>query len=89
MPRTSGEIAVTALIGDAENGELLRTDTTLQVSPGLPVYEVDSPIRIPGANVWLVVGVLVAVWGVYLWVMWLLWIVSSEQQQEEPIGGMR
>ena len=89
VPRTSGEIAVTAVIGDAENGELLRTDGTLQVAPGPPVYEVESPIRIPGANVWLVVGALTTVWSVYLWVMWLLWIVSSEQKGEEFVGGLR
>ena len=84
--RTEGELTVTARAGSVEGGALGETAGTLTVGPGGPVFTPESPIRIPGANVWLVVSVLTMVSCAYLWMMWLLWKISSEPEPEFPPG---
>ncbi|MHC4066609.1 MAG: Ig-like domain-containing protein [Planctomycetota bacterium] len=65
-PATEGEIAVTATFSGTEVFAPATASRTLEVMPGPGLYREVSPFRVPGTNVWMVVGILTAIWSVYL-----------------------
>ena len=77
IPRTEGEIAISAWAEQVEDGSVIETSGVLPVKPGSPVFIPERPFRVPGANAWLVVTVLIVVWSLYLWTMWILWKVRA------------
>lgn len=76
VPRREGElkIAVRLPAGDGHGAATAMAAVTVQ--PGPSVYEESAGVRVPGVNVWLLVGVLGAVWCTYVTVMVLLAIIA-------------
>lgn len=66
LARREGTRSLTvSYAGDAAHAPASVT-IELPVAPGGPVYHVELPSSIPGVNRFLVIGVLVAVWGTML-----------------------
>lgn len=65
-PRIEGRDTITASFAGDSVFAPANASRKLQVEAGPQLYEVDSPFRIPGADIWMVTGILGVVWGLYL-----------------------
>ena len=82
VPKTDGELNLIARFdGNATNGATEEFGT-LVVLPGPATYEQESLFRIPGANLWVVVIVLVVVWSMYLSFVRVFWSISRDGNVE-------
>lgn len=76
MPRLSGERTIKAqFLG---NDVFAATDTLkpILVAEGPEVFSEEIPFRIPGANIGVVIGVLIVIWALYLLIVGLFWRIS-------------
>ncbi len=65
-PASEGEIVIRASFDGTEIFAPAATSRPLEVEPGPELYREERPFRVPGIGVWMVVGIIIAVWGVYL-----------------------
>lgn len=87
VPGTAGENLITArFAGDGALAPALATQA-LEVTEGPPSYSETAGIRVPGVGLWLLVAILGAVWGVFLFVMVLLGLIGAEGRRIEAAGG--
>lgn len=75
-PRIGGERVVTARFAGNEVFAPARASEALLVTQGPNLYEEFSPLRIPGANIWMASAVLAVVWGVFLYICVLIWRIA-------------
>lgn len=71
-PRTEGELAISAAFEGNAVYAPSRSSQVLRVLPGPELYQEATPLRIPGANIWMVSTILAIVWGLYCFVMLLV-----------------
>lgn len=83
IPKSEGDHVLTAgtLAGADEDAFSQRQ---LTVTSGGQLYRELSPVRVPGANVWMATGVLLAVWGVFLLIALRIWQIA---RMGEDAGG--
>lgn len=72
-PRVEGEQRVTASFEGNQVFTPARASRTLTVLPSGQLYTEATPFRLPGANMWMVVAILLVVWSIYVFVMLLVW----------------
>lgn len=65
-PRAEGAINVTATFAGTEVFTAATESKTLEVLPGKQIYRELPPYRIPGANVWLITGLISTVWIIFI-----------------------
>lgn len=88
VPKIEGELYLTARFEGSEEYEATEFSGTLLVTPGPATYEEPSPFRIPGANIMIVVVVLITVWSMFLVFVGFLWLIARdvpvERAEAEP-----
>ena len=85
-PRTSGEVTIRARFEGNDVFAEASSFDVITVAEGDPVFEQIEPFRIPGANVSLVVAVLVIIWTTYLGVVGLFFRISRQGESGEEVG---
>lgn len=75
-PRIEGDRVITARFAGNEVFAPARASETLLVTPGPQLHKEFSPLRIPGANIWMAAGVLAVVWGIFLYICVLIWRIA-------------
>ncbi|MDA1279059.1 MAG: hypothetical protein O3B95_03330 [Chloroflexi bacterium] len=74
-PKAEGDHFLTASTSsESDLDEFAETEIT--VTPGPQLYSELSPIRVPGANVWMTTAVLLAVWSVFVLVALRIWQIA-------------
>lgn len=86
-PRTEGENLATARFTGDEVFAAAKATDELLVAPGPQVYQEVSPLRLPGTNVWMVTGILGAVWGLYAIAVGFMWMIERAEEEGETGGG--
>lgn len=75
IPRSEGDHVLTAgTLSGADEDTFSQRQLT--VTSGGQLYRELSPVRVPGANVWMATGVLLAVWGVFLLIALRIWQIA-------------
>ena len=85
VPRWEGETRVIARFAGGEQYGTAETSATMVVRPAAQLYQETAGVRVPGVNVWLLAGVLGAVWGTYLVVMVVLGLVARRGQEAAAV----
>jgi hypothetical protein len=80
--KRSGDQTIVARFSGNEVFDGAEASASLRVAPGPQTYELETPFRIPGVNVYIVGLVLAAVWGIYLGTMALFWLISRAEGPE-------
>ncbi|MDP6822123.1 MAG: hypothetical protein QF554_02380 [Dehalococcoidia bacterium] len=75
-PRIEGDRVIRAQFTGNDVFASAEASETLLVTPGLRLHEEFSPLRTPGANIWMAAGVLIVVWGVFLFICALIWRIA-------------
>ena len=76
-PASEGEITVTARFAGTEVFAPVTSSNSLIVQPGPELYREEPPFRVPATNVWMVVGIVAAVWSLYLVAFGALFRIGS------------
>ncbi len=76
MPRAEGDHTLVARARSKNDQTIASDSSPLQVTPGSQLYRESSPVRIPGANVWMVAIVLLVVWGVFILIALRIWQIA-------------
>jgi hypothetical protein len=80
-PKSEGDHTLTAsTLADADEDAF--SERQLMVTSGGQLYRELSPVRVPGANVWMATGVLLAVWGVFLLIALRIWQIARMGQNQ-------
>jgi hypothetical protein len=66
IPATEGEITINAVFAGSETFAPVTDSGVLVVLPGPEQYREEPPFRVPGTNIWMVVGIIGTVWAFYL-----------------------
>ena len=66
IPASEGEITINAVFAGSETFAPVTDSSVLVVLPGSEQYREEPPFRVPGTNIWMVVGIVGAVWTFYL-----------------------
>ena len=82
-PKSEGDHVLTARVS-AGPGGIAVSQRQLMVTSGGQLYRELSPVRVPGANVWMATGVLLAVWGVFVLIALRIWQIA--RMGEDPGG---
>jgi hypothetical protein len=77
-PKSDGELFLTARFSGGEKHRAVEEFGSLMVTPGPATYEEPTPFRIPGANITIVVAVLITVWAMYLVFVGFLWMIAHD-----------
>lgn len=85
-PRSAGDQTIRARFDGNDVFAAVSTFDVLTVAEGEGVFEQIEPFRIPGANVSLVVAVLVILWSTYLAVIGLFFLISHDGGASEEAG---
>ncbi|MBI2872928.1 MAG: Ig-like domain repeat protein [Chloroflexi bacterium] len=75
VPRRDGETTITARFAGNDQYGAAEVSRAVQVQPGPSTYQQTAGVRVPGINVWLLVGVMGAVWATYFTVMIILGLI--------------
>ncbi|NQW21059.1 MAG: hypothetical protein HQ477_10140 [Chloroflexi bacterium] len=82
IPKAEGDHYLTA--SSSENSEVSAfSEMEMTVTSGPQLYRELSPIRVPGANVWMTSAVLIAVWSVFVLIALRIWQISRIGEREE------
>jgi len=76
VPKAEGEHFLTASTS-ADSEVSAFSEMEMTVSPGPQLYRELSPVRVPGANVWMAAAVLLAVWGVFVMIALRIWQIAK------------
>ena len=74
-PKSEGDQTLIARVS-AGAGEVVISERQLLVTSGGQLYRELSPVRVPGANVWMATGVLLAVWSVFILIALSIWQIA-------------
>ncbi|MBI4313072.1 MAG: Ig-like domain repeat protein [Chloroflexi bacterium] len=88
-PKSEGEHTITARFVGNEVFAPASAESAITVTPGAATYQQEQPFRIPGADIRLVVVALSLVWGLYLVVTVLFWLISRSGSQASQAAGGR
>lgn len=81
-PKAEGEHYVSAR--SSESSEVAAfSEAEIIVTAGPQLYGELSPIRVPGANVWMTSAVLFAVWSVFVLISLRIWQIARIGEREE------
>lgn len=78
VPRSEGSMAISAqFVGNDPYGPASANDTA-SIATGPQLYVEEAGVRVPGISVALLAGLLGTVWGIYMVVMLLIWLIARE-----------
>lgn len=78
VPRSEGSMAISAQFeGNDLHGPASASDTA-SIATGPQLYVEEAGVRVPGISVALLAGLLGTVWGIYMVVMLLIWLIARE-----------
>jgi len=81
MPKAEGDHYLTA--STSESSEVSAfSEMEMTITSGPQLYQELSPIRVPGANVWMTSAVLIAVWSVFVLIALRIWQISRIGERE-------
>lgn len=81
MPKAEGEHYITAR--SSESSEVSAfSEVEMTVTPGPQLYGELSPIRVPGANVWMTSAVLFVVWSIFVLISLRIWQIARIGERE-------
>lgn len=78
-PRIDGKNVITATYDGGAVFASNQVTGALDVQPGPQLYDVQPPFRIPGADIWMVTGILGVVWGLYLIALFMGFRVARQR----------
>ena len=81
VPRSEGDHILTARTAAGEN-VTAYSERQLTVTSAGQLYRELSPVRVPGANVWMATGVLLAVWGVFVLIALRIWQIARMGEEQ-------
>ena len=74
-PKAEGDHYV--IVRSSDDSEVSAfSETEMNVSPGPQLYGELSPVRVPGANVWMTSAVLFVVWAVFVLIALRIWQIA-------------
>ncbi len=80
-PKAEGDHYLTAGTSDSSDVSAF-SEMEMTVTSGPQLYRELSPIRVPGANVWMTSAVLIAVWSVFVLIALRIWQISRIGERE-------
>ncbi len=87
IPRSEGEILITAEVRGGDEVRPAFTDATINISTGPGLFQEEAGISVPGINIALLAAVLSAIWGTFMYVMFLIWRIAREGSLEASVEG--
>ena len=75
-PRAQGDHALTASFAGTSVFAQATASVDFSVLQGAQLYQELSPVRVPGANVWMAAAVLVVVWTIFLITLYRIWRIA-------------
>lgn len=81
IPRAEGDHYLVASSSE-ESDVSAFSEIEISVTPGNQLYNELSPIRVPGANVWMTAAVLLAVWSVFVLVAIRIWQIARVGERD-------
>lgn len=85
-PTGTGEMKLLARFAGDSKHRASKALATLPLRPGGPIYVPTAGVRVPGINVSLLVGILSGVWGTYMVVALLVWLIALKGGEAKAQG---
>lgn len=86
LPRSEGQMVITAQFGGNNLYGPASASDTASIETGPQLYVEEAGVRVPGLSVALLAGLLGTVWGIYMVVMLLIWLIAREGQSYNNVG---
>lgn len=80
-PKAEGDHYLTANTSESSDVSAF-SEMEMTVTSGPQLYRELSPIRVPGANVWMTSAVLIAIWSVFVLIALRIWQISRIGERE-------
>ncbi|MBI4202926.1 MAG: hypothetical protein HY532_07440 [Chloroflexi bacterium] len=87
IPKSVGERTITASFAGNSVFAPTSASAPLTVLEGSATYMEEYPFRIPGADIRLVVFALAVVWGLFLFVTVLFWLIRRAGEETSSVSG--
>jgi len=82
QPRSTGALTINAYFPGNSRYDAAQGSVELTVGGSAQLYQETVGVRVPGVGVWLLVGLMGVVWGVYFIVMVLVTLVARAGSEE-------
>lgn len=83
IPKRDGEnVTIARFAGNADFAPA-EDSGTLRVAPGAATFVQEAPFRMPGANIYTVVMAVAFIWGAFILVIGLFWLISRKGAVED------
>lgn len=87
-PRRSESVQIIARFAGNGRYGLSEASTTMSVQGSAQLYQEEAGVRVPGLGVWLLAGIVGAVWSTYFVVLVLVSLIAREGAPHRGIPGV-